>query len=57
MWKASIPLSDVLRMVDLIKQINIEKCGQEEYREIVSFILTSTVTEKDQHREHLLPTP
>tara|TARA_R100001443_G_C3266895_1_gene157039 strand:- start:82 stop:225 length:144 start_codon:yes stop_codon:yes gene_type:complete len=47
MWKASIPLSDVLRMVDLIKQINIEKCGQEEYREIVSFILTSTVTEKD----------
>ena len=48
MWKASKPLSDVLRMVDLIKQINIEKCGQEEYREIVNQLMTMTVETKQE---------
>jgi ABC-type uncharacterized transport system ATPase subunit len=38
MWKTPLPLSDVLRMLELIKQIDIAHYGQEEYREIVNEI-------------------
>jgi len=38
MWKTPLPLSDVLRMLELIKQIDIAYYGQEEYREIVNEI-------------------
>lgn len=38
MWRTPIPLTDVLRMLDLIKEININKYEQEEYRLIVDQI-------------------
>ena len=38
MWKTPLPLSDGLRMLELIKQIYIAHYGQEEYREIVNEI-------------------
>ncbi len=43
MWKKNILLSDVLRMSDLIKEINIQKYTQSEFRDIVNQIVTMTV--------------
>ena len=48
MWKGVIPLSEVLRMVDLIKEISIDKYSQEEYREIVNQLMTMTVETKQE---------
>ena len=48
MWKGVIPLSEVLRMVDLIKEISIDKYSQEEYREIVNQIMTMTIETKQE---------
>ena len=48
MWKGGIPLSEVLRMVDLIKEISIDKYSQEEYREIVNQLMTMTVETKQE---------
>jgi hypothetical protein len=48
MWKSVIPLSEVLRMVDLIKEISIDKYSQEEYREIVNQLMTMTVETKQE---------
>ena len=48
MWKGVIPLSEVLRMVDLIKEISIDKYSQEEYREIVNELMTMTVETKQE---------
>jgi len=48
MWKGVIPLSEVLRMVDLIKEISIDKYSQEEYREIVNQIMTLTIETKQE---------
>jgi hypothetical protein len=38
MWRTPLPLTDVLRMLDLIKEIHIKKYEQEEYRLIVDQI-------------------
>tara|TARA_R100001594_G_scaffold147908_1_gene201815 strand:+ start:571 stop:762 length:192 start_codon:yes stop_codon:yes gene_type:complete len=43
MWKKNILLSDVLRMSDLIKEINIQKYTQNEFKDIVNQIVTMTV--------------
>ena len=48
MWKGVIPLSEVLRMVDLIKEISIDKYSQEEYREIVNQLMTMTGETKQE---------
>ena len=48
MWKGVIPLSEVLRMVDLIKEISIDKYSQEEYREIVNQLMTMTIETKQE---------
>ena len=48
MWRSVIPLSEVLRMVDLIKEISIDKYSQEEYREIVNQLMTMTVETKQE---------
>ena len=48
MWKGVIPLSEVLRMVDLIKEISIDKYSQEEYRDIVKQLMTMTVETKQE---------
>ena len=48
MWKGVIPLSEVLRMVDLIKEISIDMYSQEEYREIVNQLMTMTVETKQE---------
>ena len=38
MWKSPIPLTDILRMLDLIKDINVKRYEQEEYRLVVDQI-------------------
>ena len=43
MWKKNILLSDVLRMSDLIKEINIQKYTQNEFKDIVNQVVTMTV--------------
>ena len=48
MWRSVIPLSEVLRMVDLIKEISIDKYSQEEYREIVNQLMTMTIETKQE---------
>ena len=45
MWKSEVPLSDTLRMVDLIKEVDISKYSQVEYREVVSSIMISFITD------------
>ena len=49
MWKTEIPLSDTLRMIDLIKEINIDKYSQPEYREIVNSLMISFITDYEDH--------
>jgi len=44
MWKSEVPLSDTLRMIDLVKEIDISKYSQVEYREVVSSIMISFIT-------------
>ena len=48
MFKKSLPLSDVFRMVDLMKDVSIDKYSQEEYREIVNQLMTMTVETKQE---------
>ena len=43
MWKSEVPLSDTLRMIDLVKEIDINKYSQVEYREVVSSIMISFI--------------
>lgn len=45
MWKSEVPLSDTLRMVDLIKEVDINKYSQVEYREVISSIMISFITD------------
>lgn len=45
MWKSEVPLSDTLRMIDLVKEIDINKYSQVEYREVVSSIMISFITD------------
>lgn len=45
MWKSEVPLSDTLRMVDLIKEVDIIKYSQVEYREVISSIMISFITD------------
>lgn len=45
MWKSEVPLSDTLRMVDLIKEVDISKYSQVEYREVISSIMISFITD------------
>ena len=60
MFKKSLPLSDVFRMVDLMKDVSIDKYSQEEYRQILNEIMYISITDYDSEEiqnEHLLPTP
>lgn len=45
MWKSEVPLSDTLRMIDLIKEVDIIKYSQVEYREVISSIMISFITD------------
>ncbi len=45
MWKSEVPLSDTLRMIDLVKEIDINKYSQVEDREVVSFLMFSFITD------------
>ena len=56
MWRSVIPLSEVLRMVDLIKEISIDKYSQEEYRQVLNEIMYISITDYDSEEvqnEHL----
>ena len=47
MFKKDIPLSDVLRMTDLMKDISIDKYSQEEYRQVLNEIMYISITDYD----------
>ena len=47
MFKKNIPLSDVLRMTDLMKDISIDKYSQEEYRQVLNEIMYISITDYD----------
>ena len=47
MFKKSLPLSDVFRMVDLMKDVSIDKYSQEEYRQILNEIMYISITDYD----------
>ena len=56
MFKTSLPLSDVFRMVDLMKDVSIDKYSQEEYRQILNEIMYISNTDYDSdeiQNEHL----
>ena len=56
MFKKSLPLSDVFRMVDLMKDVSIDKYSQEEYRQILNEIMYISITDYDSEEvqnEHL----
>jgi hypothetical protein len=56
MFKKTIPLSDVLRMTDLMKDISIDKYSQEEYRQVLNEIMYISITDYDSEEvqnEHL----
>lgn len=56
MFKKNIPLSDVLRMTDLMKDVSIDKYSQEEYRQILNEIMYISITDYDSEEvqnEHL----
>jgi hypothetical protein len=56
MFKKNIPLSDVLRMTDLMKDISIDKYSQEEYRQVLNEIMYISITDYDSEEvqnEHL----
>jgi len=47
MFKKNIPLSDVLRMTDLMKDVSIDKYSQEEYRQVLNEIMYISITDYD----------
>jgi len=56
MFKKSLPLSDVFRMTDLMKDVSIDKYSQEEYRQILNEIMYIAITDYDSEEvqnEHL----
>jgi len=56
MFKKTIPLSDVLQMTDLMKNVSIDKYSQEEYRQILNEIMYISITDYDSEEvqnEHL----
>ena len=56
MFKKSLPLSDVFRMTDLMKDVSIDKYSQEEYRQILNEIMYISITDYDSEEiqnEHL----
>ncbi len=56
MFKKNIPLSDVLRMTDLMKDVSIDKYSQEEYRQVLNEIMYISITDYDSEEvqnEHL----
>ena len=56
MFKKSLPLSDVFRMVDLMKDVSIDKYSQEEYRQVLNEIMYISITDYDLEEvqnEHL----
>ena len=56
MFKKTIPLSDVLRMTDLMKDVSIDKYSQEEYRQVLNEIMYISITDYDLEEvqsEHL----
>ncbi len=56
MFKKNLPLSDVLRMTDLMKDVSIDKYSQEEYRQILNEIMYISITDYDLgevQNEHL----
>lgn len=56
MFKKNLPLSDVLRMTDLMKDVSIDKYSQEEYRQILNEIMYISITDYDSEEvqnEHL----
>jgi hypothetical protein len=56
MFKKTIPLSDVLRMTDLMKDVSIDKYSQEEYRQVLNEIMYISITDYDSEEvqnEHL----
>ena len=52
MFKKSLPLSDVFRMVDLMKDVSIDKYSQEEYRQILNEIMYISITDYDSEEVH-----
>lgn len=56
MFKKNLPLSDVLQMTDLMKNVSIDKYSQEEYRQILNEIMYISITDYDSEEvqnEHL----
>ena len=56
MFKKNIPLSDVLQMTDLMKNVSIDKYSQEEYRQVLNEIMYISITDYDSEEvqnEHL----
>ena len=56
MFKKSLTLSEVFRMIDLIKEVSIDKYSQEEYRQILNEIVQISITDYDSEEvqnEHL----
>ena len=56
MFKKNLPLSDVLQMTDLMKDVSIDKYSQEEYRQILNEIMYISITDYDSEEvqnEHL----
>ena len=56
MFKKSLPLSDVFRMTDLMKDVSIDKYSQEEYRQVLNEIMYISITDYDSEEvqnEHL----